>query len=72
MRLNPSIATPAASSHMRMRLQSPMLTMSATAPMVQKCVRCATAPKTTASAKLAQSTWLDQAGKFGFLHGARF
>ena len=54
--LKPIIATPMASSHMRMRVQSPMLTMSATAPMVQKCVRCATAPKATASAKLAHST----------------
>ncbi len=41
---------------MRMRDQSPMLTMSATAPMVQKCVRCAMAPKSTASANAAHST----------------
>src|SRR5262245_61511589 len=41
---------------MRMRDQSPMLTMSATAPMVQKCVRCATPPNTTASANASHST----------------
>lgn len=42
---------------MRMRAQEPMLTMSLTAPMVQKCVRWAMNPNTTATAKAAQSTW---------------
>ena len=40
-----------ASSHMRMRLLSPMLTQSDTAPMVQKLVLLPTAPKMKASAK---------------------
>ena len=35
-----------AQSHMRMRVQSPRLTMSDTAPMVQKSVRLMTAPST--------------------------
>jgi hypothetical protein len=52
----PSMATPMASSHIRMRVQSPMLTMSATAPMVQKWVRWAMAPKTAASANAAHRT----------------
>src|SRR5262245_28427067 len=43
---------------MRMRDQSPMLTMSDTAPMVQKCVRCATPPNTSASANDAHNTWV--------------
>ena len=68
MTLKPIIATPMASSHMRMRVQSPMLTMSATAPMVQKCVRCAIAPKAAASANAAHSTWVDEPGEIGFLH----
>src|SRR5262245_55483129 len=46
----PSSATAMASSHMRMRARLPMLTQSDTAPMVQKCVRLPTAPKTKASA----------------------
>ncbi len=41
---------------MRMRVQSPMLTMSETAPIVQKWVRCAIAPSTTDSPNAAQST----------------
>ena len=45
------MATAMASSHMRMRPQWPMLTTSDTAPMVQKLVLLATAPKTKASAK---------------------
>src|SRR3990172_6303930 len=45
-----------ASIHMRMRFQSPMLRTSETAPMVQKLVRLATAPKTNASAKAPQTT----------------
>src|SRR5258706_2977325 len=47
----PRIATAMASSHIRMRPKSPMLTQSDTAPMVQKLVRLPTAPKTKASAK---------------------
>jgi len=62
MALKPIIAVPMASSHMRMRVQSPMLTMSATAPMVQKCVRWAMAPKTAASAKADHSTWATSPG----------
>src|SRR2546428_6842920 len=45
-----------ASSHMRMRFQSPMLTTSDTAPMVQNCVLLPTAPKTKASAKAPHTT----------------
>src|SRR5437879_11306630 len=45
-----------ASSHMRMRFQSPMLTTSDTAPMVQKCVLLPTAPKRKASAKAPHTT----------------
>jgi hypothetical protein len=41
-----------------MRDQSPMLTMSDTAPMVQKCVRWAMAPKMMESAKVAHNTWV--------------
>src|SRR5262245_1067712 len=41
---------------MRMRLQSPMLTTSETAPMVQKCVLLATAPKTNARANAPHTT----------------
>src|SRR5258706_2569909 len=54
--LAPAVATAMASSHMRMRFQSPMLTTSDTAPMVQKCVLLATAPKRKASAKAPQTT----------------
>ena len=54
--LKASTATPMAIDHIRIRPQSPMLTMSATAPMVQKWVRCATAPNTSASANANQST----------------
>jgi hypothetical protein len=50
------IATPIASSHMRMRLRSPMLTQSETAPMVQKLVLWPTAPKTNASRKAPPAT----------------
>ena len=56
MVLKPIIATPMAATHMRMRDQSPIVRMSATAPMVQKWVRCAIAPKITASANAAHST----------------
>src|SRR5690349_18455376 len=45
-----------ASSHMRMRFQSPMLTTSDTAPMVQKCVLLPTAPKRKASANPPHTT----------------
>jgi hypothetical protein len=44
----PSTATAIASSHMRMRLLSPMFTQSDTAPMVQKLVLLPTAPKMNA------------------------
>ena len=71
MALKPIIATPMASTHMRMRVQSPRLTMSATAPMVQKWVRCAMAPKATASAKAAHSTLAVEAWQVGFLHACR-
>ena len=54
--LAPSIATAMASSHMRMRPQSPMLTQSDTAPMVQKLVLLATAPKMKASTKAPATT----------------
>src|SRR5713101_2605034 len=54
--LAPAVATAIASSHMRMRFQSPMLTTSDTAPMVQKCVLLPTAPKTKASAKAPHTT----------------
>src|SRR5712691_7551532 len=54
--LAPAVATAMASSHMRMRFQSPMLTTSETAPMVQNCVLLPTAPKTKASAKAPHTT----------------
>src|SRR5687768_1551943 len=50
------MATAMASSHMRMRPQLPMLTTSDTAPMVQKLVRLATAPKTRPSANPPHAT----------------
>jgi len=56
--LKPATATAIASTHMRMRVQSPMLTMSAMAPMVQKFVFWARAPKTIAQAKLLHNTAL--------------
>src|SRR4051812_13312641 len=52
----PTIATAIARSHMRMRAQLPMFTTSETAPIVQKLVRFATAPKTNAIANPAQAT----------------
>ncbi len=58
MALKAIIATPMAMTHMRMRVQSPMLTMSATAPMVQKWVRWAMAPNRTESANAAHNTWV--------------
>ena len=54
----PSTATAIASSHMRMRLLSPMFTQSDTAPMVQKLVLLATAPKTKARTNAPQVTAL--------------
>src|SRR5258708_32087434 len=45
-----------ASSHMRMRFQSPMLTTSDTAPMGQKVGLLPTAPKRKASAKAPHTT----------------
>src|SRR5216683_2015998 len=54
--LAPAVATAMASSHMRMRFQSLMLTTSDTAPMVQKCVLLPTAPNRKASAKAPHTT----------------
>src|SRR3954467_9826449 len=54
--LAPMIATAIASNHMRMRFQSPMPTISDTAPMVQKRVLLPTAPKTNARANPPQTT----------------
>ena len=55
-RLKPSVATAIARTHMRMRVQEPMFTMSLIAPMLQKRVRCAMAPNTQLSAKPPHST----------------
>ncbi len=57
----PIIATPIASAHIRSRLQSPMLTASDTAPIVQKCVRCRIAPNRNVRANVAHSTVRDSA-----------
>ena len=46
----PAIATTIASSHIRIRRQSPNVTMSVIEPIVQKLTRYATAPKTNARA----------------------
>src|ERR1700684_587437 len=54
-------ATAMANSHMRMRVQTPMLTTSDTAPIVQKPERFAAAPKTKASANAANATLADSA-----------
>ena len=62
--LAPRMATAIESSHMRMRPQSPMLTTSDTAPMVQKLVLLATAPKMKASANAPQATVLATAAGF--------
>ena len=50
------MATAIASSHIRMRPQWPMLTMSDTAPMTQKLLLLPTAPKMKASTKPPQMT----------------
>ena len=55
-RLVPTMATAIASSHIRMRPQWPMLTMSDSAPIVQKLVLAATRPKTKAIAKPPPTT----------------
>src|SRR5581483_4638670 len=52
----PTMAIAMASSHMRMRRQSPKVTRSVMAPIVQKLTRCATAPKTTATRKASPAT----------------
>src|SRR3990170_2252388 len=52
----PRMATAIASSHIRILFQSPMLTTSDTAPMVQKLVLLATAPKTNASTNAPHTT----------------
>src|SRR5690349_13138166 len=55
---------------MRMRFQSPMLTTSDTAPMVQKCVLLETAPKTNARANAPQTTFDASAAGSGALKRA--
>ena len=50
------VAVAMASTHMRMRIHEPMLTMSLTEPMVQNRVRCMMAPNTRLRAKPAQRT----------------
>ncbi len=50
------MATAIASTHIRMRRQSPKFTMSVTAPIVQKFTRLATAPKTNASTNARLAT----------------
>src|SRR5262245_33311248 len=52
----PMIATAIESNHMRMRFQSPMLTTSDTAPIVQKSVLLPTKPNTNASANAPHAT----------------
>src|SRR5450759_5722493 len=52
----PMMATAMARSHMRIRPQLPMLTTSETAPMVQKLVLLATAPKIKARPKPLHAT----------------
>ena len=59
-RLAPRMATAMASSHMRMRPQSPMFTTSDTAPMAQKPVRWAAAPNRKASAKPSSGTTIQR------------
>ena len=54
----PSMATATAKPHWRIRVQSPMFTTSLTAPMVQKWVRWAMAPKMADKIKAAHNTWL--------------
>ena len=56
MVLKPITATAMASTHMRRRVQSPMVITSAIAPLVQKRVCWATAPNSTASAKAHHNT----------------
>jgi uncharacterized membrane protein YedE/YeeE len=51
-----AIATAIASSHIRIRRQSPKFTMSVIEPIVQKLTRCATAPNTNASANASVLT----------------
>ena len=50
------MATPIAASHIRIRVQSPMFTMSETAPIVQKLLRLIATPTTKAMPKVAQVT----------------
>jgi hypothetical protein len=68
----PAIATAIASSHMRMRPQLPMFTMSETAPMVQKLVRCATAPTTKAIPKPDQVTMEERLEAAALMGVSRF
>ncbi len=57
----PAMATPIASPHWRMRVQSPMFTTSLTAPIVQKWVRWTMAPNRRERKKVAPSTWVPSA-----------
>ncbi|MNT46612.1 hypothetical protein D3C72_1832720 [compost metagenome] len=59
----PIMATPIARPHMRARVQSPMLTTSETAPMVQKCVRCSTAPNRKVRTNVLSSTVRESAAR---------
>jgi hypothetical protein len=52
----PMMATAIASTHMRIRDQSFMLTMSETAPSVQNCVRAEIAPRTKATTNESHAT----------------
>src|SRR5688572_27576982 len=71
--LEPSSATAMASSHMRMRLRSPMLIQSDTAPMVQKWVLLPTAPKTKARTNAPPVTYgASCAGEKSFTASASF
>ena len=65
------MATAIASSHMRMRPQLPMFTMSEIAPMVQKLVRWATAPKTNARPKPDQATMEERFEAAVLMRGSR-
>ena len=52
----PAMATATASIQLRMRVHEPMLTMSDSAPIVQKLMRAAVAPNTKARAKPPSTT----------------
>ena len=66
----PRVATAAASAHWRRRVKSPMATASLTAPMVQKPVRCTSAPNSADSTKAAHSTcWFSVDSSAGVMRG---